>query len=182
MADLRNCAVDILQSTPGLLRSLSKLAESPADKLVPKDVIAHLLLTESLGSMGRIRAIQADDMPTLFGYDEHVELERSGLRGREAHDLLGQLASLRAEHVAWLRTLDRGILERAALHAKVGLVTVEQILFPRRLARQPPPEATARDGPVSLRAFARADAVLLRACCNYRALARSILSTLPAER
>jgi DinB superfamily len=70
-----------------------------------------------------------DDMPTLFGYHERVELERSGLRGREAHDLLGQFASLRAEAVAWLRTLDTAIFEPAGVHAEVGLVTAEQLLF-----------------------------------------------------
>jgi hypothetical protein len=133
--NLREAALEILDSTPRVLHSLlstlpAHLLERPADDdWSPKDVVAHLLVSQERGSFSRIRAIVESDQPALQNLDEQEELEHSGFRAWEAEALLSTLAVRRAEDVEWLRTLQPSALARVGLHSEVGPVTAEEFLY-----------------------------------------------------
>ena len=133
--DLLAAALDIMASTPALLRSLldalpDEVTEQPADATwSPKDVVAHLLMTSKQGGVTRIRAIIAQDEPALPAFDEEVELERSGLRVRPLAEILDEFARVREDDVVWLKKLDGASLARSGRHSQVGLVTAEEFLY-----------------------------------------------------
>jgi uncharacterized damage-inducible protein DinB len=127
-------ALAILAATPALLQSL--LAALPAQVTdnpclgdwSPKDVVAHLLLAERNGAMGRIRSIVTAEDPPLPNRDEDDELAQSGSRARPLADLLAEFAHEREEDVRWLRALDEGALLRSGRHSAVGRVTAGEFL------------------------------------------------------
>ena len=133
-AELR-AALDTIAATPAVLRALSvgvpgAVAETPLDGgWSPKDVVAHLSISEDFGSIGRLRRVVAEDAPLLPSYDETRELERSGLRGVPLAELLARFERQRAEDVAWLRALPLGAYERAGRHEEVGAVTGAELIF-----------------------------------------------------
>ena len=133
-AELR-AALDTIAATPGVLRALLEavplaLAEAPLDGgWSPKDVIAHLSISEDFGSIGRLRRVVAEDTPLLPSYDETRELERSGLRGAALEELLARFERQRDEDVAWLRALPSGAYQRAGRHEEVGVVTGAELIF-----------------------------------------------------
>ncbi len=133
--DLREGALATLAATPGVLRALltplpAALVDTPADgDWSPRDVAAHLLLTNRIGALARMRSIVDADEPALQNNDEDEELRRSGLRAQPLAELLDAFAARRAEDVAWLRALDPAALARAGTHSAAGRVTAEEFLF-----------------------------------------------------
>ncbi len=133
--DLRAAALATLAATPALLRSLltslpGELTESAAEgDWSPKDVVAHLMLAERNGAIGRIRTIVASsEEPLLQNRDEDDELAQSGTRARPLADLLEEFGELRMEDVAWLRALDEQAMLRSGRHSAVGRVTAGEFL------------------------------------------------------
>jgi hypothetical protein len=128
-------AIDTLAATPSVLASLlgplpGEATDTPADGgWSPKDVLAHLILAERNGAIGRIRIIAERDDPPLPNRDEDAELAASGLRARPLPDLLAEFARLRNEDVRWLRSLDTGAWNRAGQHSAVGRVTASEFLY-----------------------------------------------------
>jgi hypothetical protein len=132
---LHAAAIDCLAATPAALRALlealpTDLRDRPADgDWAPRDVAAHLLLTNRIGALARMRTIVAEDEPSLLNNDEDEELRRSGLRERPPAEVLDEFARLRGADVAWLRGLDGAAFGRAGHHSVAGRVTVEEFLF-----------------------------------------------------
>jgi hypothetical protein len=133
--DLRAPAIEVLAATPQALRSLVAhlpgwLLEQPADAdWSPKDVVAHLLISQEQGAFSRIRAIVEQEQPVLPNIDERRELERSEFRDWKPQDLIAALTAKRAREIAWLRTLEPAALTRIGWHSEVGSVTAEQLLY-----------------------------------------------------
>jgi hypothetical protein len=131
----RLAALDVLGSIPGLLETIVVqlprwVLEEPADAdWSPKDVIAHLLVSEERGSFSRIRQILDQDHPPLQNLDEQDELERSGFRAWEPLALLFEFERRRREHVEWLRSVEKSLLSRSGNHSVVGPVSVEELVF-----------------------------------------------------
>jgi hypothetical protein len=132
--DTQQAAIDILESTPEVLRALvsrlpGELLETPADEdWSPRDVVAHFLLTQRLGALDRIRSMVEQDHPLLMNRDENEELRRSGYDARTVEDLLLEFTERRAASIALLRSLDAPALARGGEHSAVGEVTVEEML------------------------------------------------------
>ena len=127
-------AFESLAATPAALRALlggldEEVVETPADEgWSPKDVVAHLLISERLRAVERIRAVVERERPALPGYDENEELERSGFRARPAGELLDDFERQRAAHVEWLRGLPAEAFARTGEHSEVGAVTAGELL------------------------------------------------------
>lgn len=132
--DMHHAALATLSSTPVVLHALLassavELADMPADGgWTPKDVVAHLIMAEQRGAIGRLRAIAAADGAPLEAYDEEQELARSGLRALSVAELLDRFAAMRDGDVAWLRGLDAAAFARGGRHSAVGAVTAEEML------------------------------------------------------
>jgi hypothetical protein len=133
--ELRGAAIETLAATPAALAALvaglpAALLEQPADgDWSPHDVAAHLLLTNRIGALARIRAVVAEDEPALLNRDEDEELRSSGLREWPLAKIVAEFATRRAEDVAWLRGLDAAAFARAGHHSAAGRVTAEEFLF-----------------------------------------------------
>jgi uncharacterized damage-inducible protein DinB len=127
-------ALATLAATPALLRTLLAalppgLTEAAAEGAwSPRDVVAHLILAERNGAIGRIRTIVASDDPLLQNRNEDDELAQSGARARPLADLLAEFAQLREDDVTWLRTFDDRALLRSGRHSAVGRVTAGEFL------------------------------------------------------
>jgi uncharacterized damage-inducible protein DinB len=132
--DMHQAAISTLASTPAVLRSMlaaqaAELAHASADGgWTPKDVVAHLIVAEQRGAIGRIRTIAVDDGAPLEAYDEEHELARPGLRALSIGDLLVRFAAMREGDVAWLRGLDAATFARSGRHSAVGMVSAEELL------------------------------------------------------
>ena len=132
--DLQPAAVDILASTPDILRGLlacvpDRIVELPADEgWSPKDVVAHLLITHQIGAVARIRSMVEHDHPLLMNRDENEELRRSGYQTQPVATLLEEFARRREADVGWLRSLDTSAFARTGEHSTVGPVTAEELL------------------------------------------------------
>jgi DinB superfamily len=133
--DAYAAALDLLDSTPRILQSICAplpdwLLETPADAdWSPKDVLAHLLVSQERGSFSRVRAILGSEQPVLQNYDEQEELERSGFRSWEPEVLRAELIRKRSADVEWVRTLGDEALARAGLHSEVGRVTAREFIY-----------------------------------------------------
>jgi hypothetical protein len=127
-------ALATLETTPRLLRQV--LDALPAllpggisdGGWSPKHVVAHLILSERSGAIARIRAIVTSDHPLLENRDENAELSQFFQRDWDLRELCGEFTHLRADDVAWLRTVDVTALARRGRHSAVGDVTAEEML------------------------------------------------------
>ena len=135
MNETHAAATAVLAATPdcleAILRSLPRVTlERAADgDWSPKDVAAHLLISEDQGAIGRIRAIAGSNDAHLPSYDEQAELERSEWRSADLGALLAEFRMRREADVAWLTALGEGELSRTGRHAEVGSVTARELLF-----------------------------------------------------
>ena len=122
--------LSVLEATPKLLEHALGLVP-PADveramdaDWSPKDVVAHMILAERLGAVGRVRLMLDADRPALPAWDENEELERSGLRSHSLEALVGAFTEMRNDGLTWLRALAPADLERTGVHSEVGELTV----------------------------------------------------------
>lgn len=128
-------ALEVIDATASLLNALLgnlpvEVPEVPLDGgWSMKDVVAHLLVTDRLGAIGRIQRILAQEAPVLPAFDEETELEKSGLRDEPLSALLKRLTETRRENVELLRALAAPALLRSGRHSEVGVVTVSDLIF-----------------------------------------------------
>lgn len=93
-----------------------------------KDVLGHLIEAEKRGFAGRIRIMLAERAPRLQPWDpDEVAAARRDCV-RDAGELLGELAQLRADSMRLVEGLGDADLARGAEHPKVGHLTVDDIL------------------------------------------------------
>jgi hypothetical protein len=128
-------AIRCVSATAVVLNALLPLldeatASQPVDDgWSPKDVVAHLILTDRTGWLARIRLMQAEELPLLPVRDEEEELRSSGLRSQQASDLIARFTAERGENVAWLRSLRAEAFAKRGRHSEVGEVTAGEMLF-----------------------------------------------------
>src|SRR5215213_6494947 len=100
-------ALAILRSTPATLRSL--IGGVPDETLVARvddgwsvrDVIGHLVDTNSGVIVARMRRIVEEDHPYIRSIDAPARLEGGGYRTRDVGSLLDELAQRRDEELVW---------------------------------------------------------------------------------
>ena len=111
MSETHAAAMAVLAATPdcleAILRPLPRVTtERAADgDWSPKDVAAHLLISEDQGAVGRFRAIAGSNDAHLPSYDEQAELERSEWRKADFGALLAEFRMRREANVACLTAL-----------------------------------------------------------------------------
>jgi hypothetical protein len=119
----------ILRSTPATLRSL--VGGLPAETLLAplddgwsvRDVIVHLLDTNSGVIASRIRRIVTEDHPRISSIDAPARLEAGGYRSRDVASLLDELAQKRDEELAWVLSQPLDALDRTGEHDEAGEIS-----------------------------------------------------------
>jgi hypothetical protein len=124
----------ILSATPSTLRALldglpdEALHAPNAEGWSIKDVVAHLHDAEGIAFTERITRILDEDEPFIRSIDPPARLRQYGYAERTLSDLLDDLAARRPVHVAWLRTLSVGQLQRTGQHDTAGAITPAEIV------------------------------------------------------
>src|SRR5215216_4534193 len=122
-------AIAILRSTPATLRSLvagvpdGVLLAPVDDGWSVRDVIAHLVDTNSGVIVARMRRIVEEDHPYIRSIDAPARLEAGGYRTRSVASLLDELARKRDEEVAWVLAQRLDALERTGEHDEAGEIS-----------------------------------------------------------
>jgi hypothetical protein len=119
----------ILRSTPSTLRSL--VAGVPDETLlVPvddgwsvRDVIAHLVDTNSSVIVARMRRIVMEDHPYIRSIDAPARLEAGRYRSRDVSSLLDELTQKRDEELAWVLAQPLEALRRTGEHDEAGEIS-----------------------------------------------------------
>ena len=122
-------AIAILRSTPETLRNL--VAGVPAETLLApvddgwsvRDVIAHLVDTNSGVIAARMRRIVGEDHPYIRSIDAPGRLEAGGYRSRDVASLLDQLARERDEELVWVLAQPLDVLRRTGEHDEAGEIS-----------------------------------------------------------
>lgn len=125
-------AIAILERTPGLLAML--LRDLPDERIAapadgdwsPRDVVAHLLTTETPFVERVTRMAELED-PPLPAHDEREILEAA--RGRPLGSLLDELARSRESDSARLRALPPEAWTRTGQHEEVGTLTIAELVY-----------------------------------------------------
>ena len=125
-------AIAVLERTPELLLALTRPlpvawvdAPGDGDTWSPRDVVAHLLTTES-PFVERITRMTELDHPTLPAHDERALLEAE--RARPLYSLIEELARSRADHAQTMRALPAEAWTRTGQHQEVGPLTVAELV------------------------------------------------------
>ncbi|HZS92818.1 MAG TPA: DinB family protein [Chloroflexota bacterium] len=127
-------ALAILSAAPATLRALldglpDEVLHAPnPEGWSIKDVVAHLHDTEGIAFTERITRILDEDQPFIRSIDPPARLRQYGYGERTLGELLDDLAARRQEHVAWLRTLSAGQLQRTGQHDTAGPITPAEII------------------------------------------------------
>ncbi len=125
----------ILTTTPEKLKreirpmSPREIKTRPApNKWSVQEVLAHLADVEELGMRSRVAAMVEQENPTLPSIDQEaraVEMEYNKIDPRRS---LASLLRQRRANVKWLRKLRPSQLKRKGMHARVGEITVEELV------------------------------------------------------
>src|SRR6266513_50705 len=129
-------AIQVLERTPPTLRSLLagiddswiRATEGP-ETFSPFDVVGHLIDGEETDWIPRARIILAQGPNLRFEpYDRFRHKQRNA--GRSLDSLLGELAELRGQNLALLRswTVTAQQLDLPGAHPSLGLVTLRPLL------------------------------------------------------
>jgi hypothetical protein len=122
-------ALAILRSTPITLRSL--VAGVPDETLLApmdngwsvRDVIAHLVDTNSGVIVARMRRIVEEDHPYIHSIDAPARLEAGDYRSRTVASLLDELAQKRDQELTWVLAQPLEALERTGEHDEAGEIS-----------------------------------------------------------
>ena len=131
-----NKSLEILEKTPGVIRSLlTGLSEEwimnneGPDTFSPYDVVGHLIHGEKTDWPGRIQMILEHGAgKTFVPYDRFAMYEES--KGKSLENLLSEFEIIRKKNIAWLKSLKLGEadLDKRGVHPKFGEVTLKQLL------------------------------------------------------
>jgi len=126
---------DILATTPEKLKqeiqtmSAREMRTRPAPhKWSVQEVLAHLDDVEELGMRARVAAMIEQENPLLPFFDQEERASQMGYRKRNAKKSLASLTRQRRVNLAWLRKLKPSQLKRKGVHAKVGEITVKELV------------------------------------------------------
>jgi hypothetical protein len=122
----------IVTATPAMLRDLfAPLPPEARDAELDegwsaRHCLAHLLDTEDV-IVGRMRRVVEEERPFIRSIDAPARLRDGGYLTREWQDLLAEFEIVRAEGIAWLRSLPAAALDRVGDHDEAGEISVADI-------------------------------------------------------
>ncbi len=129
-------AIEVLERTPGVLRSMLAGLSGPwvennygPDTFSPFDVVGHLILGEREDWIKRTEIILVHGQDKPFEpFDRYAMYEES--KGKSLGELLDTFEALRKENVATLKTMQitPDKLALTGTHPELGSVTLEQLL------------------------------------------------------
>jgi enoyl-[acyl-carrier protein] reductase III len=125
--------LDLLDATPGILRSLMcELSEEDArwkpapDRFSVAEVLAHLSHSEGHCYRARVDRFLNEDRPVFEPDDAQMHLDR--YRDADAEDAFDHFEDQRETNVEFLRDLPESAGKRVALHKEAGEITLAQML------------------------------------------------------
>jgi hypothetical protein len=104
------------------------LAGDPAGTWGPREVVEHLLDTEGVAFVERIRRIVEETDPFIRSIDPSARLEEAGRAGRPLEELLEEFQQRRSENVAWVRGFSDAELRRTGTHNVVGTISARELV------------------------------------------------------
>ena len=128
IAPLLEAAMSMLRAELGSLPERVLTAHPAPGEWCAKEIIGHLFEAERRGFAGRIRTILVEVNPTLEGWDADEVARARKDCVRPIAELLAELAEIRPQSAALVRGLHDADLARAALHPKVGRISIGDIL------------------------------------------------------
>jgi len=133
MAENRLRGLDLLQATPGILRSLmAELTEEDArwkpapERFSVAEVLAHLSHSEGHCYRMRLDRFMTEARPEFEPDDAQMYLDL--YRGADPEKAFDQFEEERKRNLEFLRHLPTGAGDRTALHKEYGEITLSQML------------------------------------------------------
>jgi len=125
--------LDLLEATPGILRSLmTELSEEDArwkpapGRFSVAEVLAHLAHSESDCYRMRVERFMAETRPEFEPDDAQMYLDL--YRDADPKKAFDQFKDQRESNIGFLRDLPQGAGDRIALHREFGEITLAQML------------------------------------------------------
>jgi len=126
----------LLEATPALLRvqltglddAILRWRPAPGEWCI-KEVIGHLIETDRIAFMGRIRLMIDEDYPTLGGMDVKGVAAARRDDARDLGELLDELTGLRAEIGPIVAALGSEELAHAGSYPKFGELSVQDLVY-----------------------------------------------------
>ncbi|HKQ58332.1 MAG TPA: DinB family protein [Candidatus Eisenbacteria bacterium] len=125
--------LDLLEATPGILRSLMiELTDADArwkpapERFSVAEVLAHLSHSEGHCYRMRLDRFMAETRPEFEPDDAQMYLDL--YRDADPEDAFDQFEEQRGNNIAFLRDLPAGAGDRLALHKEYGEITLSQML------------------------------------------------------
>ena len=125
--------LDLLEATPGILRSLmTELTEEDArwkpgpERFSVSEVLAHLSHSEGHCYRMRLDRFMAETRPEFEPDDAQMYLDL--YRGADPEEAFDHFEDQRETNVEFLRTLPKSAGERKARHRAAGEITLQQML------------------------------------------------------
>jgi hypothetical protein len=128
IAPLLDAVMTTLRAELGSLPDRVLSAHPAPGEWCAKEIVGHLIEAERRGFAGRIRTILVETNPRLEGWDPDEVARARKDCVRPIAELLAELAEIRPQSAALVRGLHDADLARAALHPKVGRISVNDIL------------------------------------------------------
>ena len=98
------------------------------NKWSAQEVLAHLDDVEELGMRARVAAMIEQENPPLPSFDQEERARERGYSSRDAKNSLASFTRQRQANLKWLRKLRPDQLKRKGVHAKVGDISVEELV------------------------------------------------------
>jgi hypothetical protein len=128
VATLLDAAMTIVRTELGALPDRVAAWHPGPGEWCVKEVVGHLIEAERRGFAGRIQIILASDRPALEAWNQEEVARGRGDCVRPMSALLDELASLRRESTALVRSLGEADLARGGQHPKVGFIRIRELL------------------------------------------------------
>ncbi len=126
--------VAVLEQTPIILERLLLAAaeddmqwKPDAERWSVSEVLAHLADTEVMFHE-RTRRMVEEELPALAPYDQNAAYAEGKYSGPGAREWLKSFSHERDRSLSYLRSLPAGAAARAGRHAKLGRITVGELL------------------------------------------------------
>jgi hypothetical protein len=132
---LEHPAIDHLDATPEVLRLvMAGVSEeetqwkASADRWSIAEILEHLSHTEGHCFRPRVEKMVGEENPEIEPYDQEAYAAAGTYSDREAEESFAHWEEQREDNVAFLRGLDPAALRRTGRHARLGTITVEDLL------------------------------------------------------
>jgi DinB superfamily len=126
--------IAVLEQTPIIIEKIvvaatdEQMQWKPAmDRWSISEVLAHLADTEVTVFRERVRAMMEKDNPQIEGYDQNAAYAAGKYAGK-GRENLKKFCHERDRSLSFLRYVSSSVLERTGRHAKIGAITIGQVM------------------------------------------------------